>query len=120
MYKILAYSTFSWLVLSGVLHFTIDVVSQYVRGIRAPGFETTLYYGLHTSYAASLVLVGLFGLLITTHSLSLLRIWPIVALMAAAYLIWFAIGFVFIEYREPKIMLGIGAVLFIAMLSTSS
>lgn len=30
MYKILAYSTFSWLVLSGVLHFTIDVVSQYV------------------------------------------------------------------------------------------
>lgn len=120
MFKIFAYSTFGWLVLSGILHFAIDVASQYIRGVRTPGTETTLYYGLHTSYAASLLLVGGFGVLMTAYAQPLLKHWPVTALLATAYVIWFAIGFAFIEYREPKIMLGIGCALFLAMLYTSS
>ena len=32
MNKALVYATYGWLTASGVLHFSIDVASQYVRG----------------------------------------------------------------------------------------
>lgn len=64
MHNTLIYGAFGGLTLSGTLHFFIDVVSQYVRGKRAPGPEATLYYGLHTSYALSQVLFGVFALLL--------------------------------------------------------
>ncbi len=45
------YAAYGWLLLGGVLHFSIDVVAQYLRGKRAPGPQTTLFYGLNTAYA---------------------------------------------------------------------
>ncbi|HEY8681798.1 MAG TPA: hypothetical protein VIM06_01385, partial [Rhodanobacter sp.] len=36
---------FGGLALGGVMHFAIDVLSQYFRGTREPGPETSLYYG---------------------------------------------------------------------------
>ncbi|WP_145958942.1 hypothetical protein [Sphingobium sp. SCG-1] len=40
--EILAFAAFGWLTFTGTLHFAIDVASQYVRGKRGPGPETTL------------------------------------------------------------------------------
>ena len=36
MYRGFVWATFGWLTFSGTLHFLIDVVSQYVRGVREP------------------------------------------------------------------------------------
>ena len=51
MHRNLLYAAYGFLLLSGILHFSIDVVSQYMRGKRTPGSEATLYYGLNTAYA---------------------------------------------------------------------
>lgn len=45
----LLYAAYGWLLLSGALHFSVDVMGQYVRGKRSPGRETTLYYGLNSA-----------------------------------------------------------------------
>jgi hypothetical protein len=58
----LLYGAYVWLVISGLLHFGIDVVSQYRRGKRAPGPATTLYYGLNSSYVASQILFAALAL----------------------------------------------------------
>lgn len=118
MHKYLAFTAFGWLALSGVLHFVIDVVSQYVRGVRAPGNEATLYYGLHSSYALSLVLYGITGVFLATRALELLGQTPLILLTLVAAVAWLAIGFAFIEYREPKIMMGIFIALFLAFAVT--
>jgi len=49
MHKYLVYGTYGWLLLGGTMHLAIDVVSQYVRGKRIPGSETTLYFGMQAS-----------------------------------------------------------------------
>ena len=114
MHKTLATVAFSWLIFSGVAHFLIDVVSHHVRGKRTPGVETTLYYGLHSSYALSQLLLGIIGVLLARRALEILSSGPMVAVGAFAIAAWFAIGFAFIEYREPKIMVGIFTALFAA------
>lgn len=38
----LLYGAYGWLLVSGLLQFGIDVVSQAIRGKRIPGPETTL------------------------------------------------------------------------------
>jgi hypothetical protein len=53
MHKILIFTAFGWLTLAGLLHFAIDVVSQYARGKRAPGPETTLFYSMNTTAATT-------------------------------------------------------------------
>ena len=118
MHRILAYVAFGWLTLAGTLHFAIDVVSQYLRGKRIPSAETTLYYGLNTSYALGQVLFGIFGLLVARRALDLLGQWPALLLCALATAAWLAIGFEFIEYREPKIIVGIFGALVLAMAVT--
>lgn len=59
MHTILTYASYGWLAFSGTVHCVIDVASQHVRGKRAPGPETTLFYGLHSSFALGQVLCGL-------------------------------------------------------------
>jgi hypothetical protein len=51
MARYLTFAAFGWLTLPGTLHFVVDVVSQYLRGKRVPGPETTLYYGLDSAFA---------------------------------------------------------------------
>ena len=62
VHGLLLYRAYSWLLLSGMLHFGIDVVSQFVRGKRAPGPATTLYFGLNSSYAVSQALFAVLAL----------------------------------------------------------
>jgi hypothetical protein len=53
VHNLLLYGAYCWLLLSGLSHFGIDVVSQYIRGKRTPSPETTLYFCLNSSYAVS-------------------------------------------------------------------
>jgi hypothetical protein len=58
MARYLTLAAFGWLTLTGTLHFAIDVLSQYLRGKRVPGPETTLYYRLNSAFALGQVLFG--------------------------------------------------------------
>ncbi|KAF1017205.1 MAG: hypothetical protein GAK31_00464 [Stenotrophomonas maltophilia] len=117
MRQVLACFSFSWLIVAGVLHFAIDVVAQFVRGVRAPGPETTLYYGLHSSYALGLVLYGSLGLLVSRQAPALLNHWPVLALTALAAAGWLSLAFFFIEYWPPRMLIGVFAVLVLSMIA---
>src|SRR5258706_7584243 len=119
MHKILLYAAFGWLTLGGFLHFVIDVLSQYVRGKRPPGVETSLHYGMNSAYALGQVLFGLIGLWLAWRATELLGERPVVALSLAGAVGWLAIGFVFIEYWEPKFTAGLFAVLLVAAAATA-
>src|SRR5712691_11963586 len=107
MHKILVFTAFGWLTFGGTLHFAIDVVSQYLRGKRVPGPETTLYFGLNTAFALGQILFGLLGLLVGRQALEVLGQWPAVVLCLAATIGWLAFSFIFLEYWEPKFVIAV-------------
>jgi len=110
MHKILLYAAYGWLLVGSILHFCIDVVSQYWRGKRVPSVETTLYYGLHSAYALGQVLFALVALLLIQRGVPFFDEWQGWALGFAAAAAWLAICFAFIEYREPRIVIVIFAI----------
>ena len=69
MHKSLAYAAYGWLTFGGTMHFAVDVLAQYARGKRAPGPETTLFYGMNTAYALGQVAFGALGLLVARRAL---------------------------------------------------
>jgi len=115
MYQKLIYIAYGWLVLTGVLHFVVDVLSQYLRGKRAPSPETTLYYGLNSAFSLGQVAVGLLGLMIAWRASSLLSDMPVLIVSIAAGLGWFAITLLFMEYTEPRFNAGVFLVLMTAV-----
>jgi hypothetical protein len=118
MHKTLLYVAYGFLLLSAILHFCVDVVSQYIRGKRAPGPLATMYYGLNTTYAISQVLFALLALLALREGMVFMSQWPMQTLGLLAAATWLAIGFVFLEYREPKIAMAIFAALLISGILT--
>jgi hypothetical protein len=118
MHKYIIYSAYGWLALSGVLHFAIDVVSQHLRGIRAPSLETTMYYGLHSAFALGQIVFGLLALFLAWRAPGLLRETPVLILSLIAGLAWLAITFLFMEYWQPKLNAGIFCALIVAALAT--
>lgn len=118
LHRNISYAAFAWLLLAGTMHFSIDVLSQYLRHKRVPGPEATMYYGLNTAYALGQVLFSIFGLLVVRRALDLLGHWPALLLCGAAAAAWFVISFLFIEYREPRFMVGIFGALVVAMAFT--
>jgi hypothetical protein len=119
MHKILVYLAFGWLTLGGTLHFVIDVVSQYLLGKRVPGAETTLYDGLNSAFALGQVLFGVFGLLVARQALDVFGTWPAVALSLTGAACWLLIGFLFLEYWEPKFVVAIFGVLVVVAALTA-
>jgi hypothetical protein len=119
MHKIFVFAAFGWLTLGGVLHFAVDVLSQYLRGKRLPGPETTLFFGLNTAFALGQVLFGVFGLVVARQAFDVLSEWPAILLSVAAALCWLAFTFVFLEYWEPKFAATTFAVLVIAAALTA-
>ncbi len=84
-----------------------------------PGADTSLYYGMNTAYALGQVLFGVGGLWLTWRAAELFfGEWPVVILALAAASGWLAIGFVFIEYWEPKLVAAVFGVLIIAAAAT--
>ena len=108
----LLYGAYGWLLVSGLLQFGIDVVSQALRGKRVPGPETTLYYGLNTAYALSQVLFALLALFAIRQGLHTLARWPGVTLGLVAAAGWLGICFRFLEYPQPRATV----LLFVALL----
>ncbi|MEA2162135.1 MAG: hypothetical protein QOK37_262 [Thermoanaerobaculia bacterium] len=111
MQKLLLYTAYGWLLLASALHFCIDVVSSYWRGKRAPSVETTLYYGLHSAYTLGQILFAIVALLLIQRGVPFFREpqgWLLGFVATAA---WLAICGAFIEYRQPRIVVGIFAVL---------
>jgi hypothetical protein len=107
MQNYLIYSAFGWLTLSGILHFAIDVVSQYLRGKRTPSLETTLYYGLNSAFSLGQVASGLLGLYIAWKAIYFLKATPVLILCALVGLGWLTITSLFMEYSEPKFAVAI-------------
>jgi len=107
MFTYLVRAAYGWLVVSGVLHFIVDVVSQYVRGVREPGAATQLYYGLNSAFAFGQFAFGLFGLLLSWLAPSVLREGPVLLMAALTGVAWLAIAFLFMDYWEPRFMVGV-------------
>ncbi|ADV81568.1 hypothetical protein [Terriglobus saanensis] len=107
----LLYAAYGWLLLGGLLHFGVDVISQYVRGKRAPSPETTLYYGLNTAYALGQVLVALLAILVLRSGSSAVSHWPGLTLGFTAAAAWLAICFLFLEYSQPRMVVALFAAL---------
>jgi len=119
MHKYLVYGTYGWLLLGGTMHLAIDVVSQYVRGKRIPGSETTLYFGMHTAYGLGQTFLGLLGLLVARRALDVVGQGPAMFLCMAAAACWLVFSFIFIEYWEPKVIAVVfGALAFAAAITT--
>ncbi len=113
MNTLLVAGPYGFLVLSGTLHFVVDVVSQRLRGVRLPGPETTLYYGLNSGFSLGQVALGAVGLWLASRSPELLREAPMLLITALAGVGWLAMTFLFMEYREPKIAVSIFLALFV-------
>lgn len=115
---ILFFAAFGWLSLGGVLHFLIDVISQYAKGKRIPSPETTLFYGMNTAYAFGQVVFGLTGLWLAGGARDVLEELPLVIVSLIAAAGWLAIGFVFFEYWEPKFVAAVFGLLIVVAAAT--
>ena len=102
MHRYTVYAAYGWLLLTGILHFAVDVVAQYLRGQRAPGVETTLYYGLNTAFSLGQVAFGALGLLVAWRGIGLAGETPALLLALATGLGWLAVACLFMTYWEPK------------------
>jgi hypothetical protein len=111
IHGVLLYAAYSWLLLSGLLHFGIDVVSQYLRGKRPPGRATTLYYGLNSSYAFSQILFAALALFAISQGMTALGRWPGLALGLFAASGWFVLSLLFLEYPQPRMTVALFAAL---------
>ncbi len=105
------YAAYGWLLFSGVVHFTIDVLSQHLRGKRLPGPETTLYYGLNSAYALGQVLVSLLALLMLRSGTSAISHWPGFAIAFSGAALWLVICLLSVEYPQPRVIIGLFAAL---------
>ncbi len=114
MNKYFVFATYGWLTLSGLLHFSIDVVSHALRGKHPPGPETTLYYGLHSAFSLGQVAFGTLCLLLAWRAFPLLTETPVIVLTLLAGLAWWTITFMFMPYWEPKLNVGIFCALALA------
>lgn len=92
---------YGWLVLSGLLHFTIDVISQYLRGVRPSSPETTLYYGLNSTFSLGQVSFGLLALTMCWRRPALAQQPVIKAITILAGIGWILVAVGFMEYWEP-------------------
>lgn len=111
---VLWFVAYGWVIVTGSMHFIIDVVSQYVRSIRAPSTETTYYYGMNTAFSLGQVVLGLLGLILALKAPPLLGQWPAVTLTIAAAVGWLVISFMFLPYKEPRFVCAIFVLLVIA------
>lgn len=109
LHGLLLYGAYGWLLIGGVLHFAVDVVSQYIRGKRTAGPATTLYYGLNSTYAVSQVLFAVLALFAIRHGVAAMGQGPGLALGFLAACAWFVLCLRFIEYPQPRVAVAVFA-----------
>lgn len=113
LHCLLLYGAYGWLVIGGVLHFAVDVASQYFRGKRSPSNATTLYYGLNSTYAVSQVLFGALALFAIRHDMTAMGQADGLALGLLAACAWFVLCLRFIEYPQPRVVVAVYASLLV-------
>ena len=116
MTRYLVHATYGWLLITGSLHFCIDVVSHLLRHKHPPGPESTLYYGLNSAFALGQVVLGAVGLLLALQAVPVVSQWPMKTIALLAGLGWFAITWLFMDYTEPKVNVGVFCLLAAAAL----
>ena len=118
VHYLLLYGAYSWLLLSGLLHFGIDVLSQYVRGKRPPGPATTLYFGLNSSYAVSQTLFAALALFAIRQGVTAMGEPSGLVLGFVAACAWFVLSLLFLEYPQPRITVALFAILLVGVALT--
>jgi hypothetical protein len=118
VHNLLLYGAYCWLLLSGLSHFGIDVVSQYIRGKRAPSPETTLYFGLNSSYAVSQTLFAVLALFAINRRFTEMGRTSGIVLGFVAACAWFALSLMFLEYPQPRITVAVFAILLVGVALT--
>lgn len=114
LHHTLLLAAYVWLLLSGLLHIGIDVLSQHLRGKRVPGPATTLYYGLNSAYGISQILFALLALFAIRHGVVAMGQWSGVSLGLLAALAWFVLCVLFLEYSQPRRTVALFAALLLA------
>jgi hypothetical protein len=120
LHSFLLHGAYSWLLISGFLHFGIDVVSQYIRGKRAPSPATTLYYGLNSSYAVSQILFAAMALFAIRQGATAMGQWSGIVLGLLAACVWFVLSLLFLEYPQPQMTVALFAALLVGVALTAS
>ena len=120
LHQQLLYAAYAWLLLSGVLHLGIDVVSQYVRGKRVPGPATTLYYGLNSTYAVSQILFAALALFAVRQGMTAMGQPSGLALGLLGACAWFVLSMLFLEYPQPRMTVALFAALLLGVALTGS
>jgi hypothetical protein len=69
---------------------------------------------LNTAYALGQVALGVLGLVVARQALNVLGQWPAESLALGATACWLSVSFVFMEYWEPKLIVGVFGALVIA------
>ena len=118
LHGLLLHGAYSWLLISGLLHFGIDVVSQYIPGKRAPSSATTLYYGLNSSYAVSQILFAALALFAIRQGVTAMGQWSGVLLGLLAACAWFVLSLLFLEYPQPRMTVALFAALLVGVALT--
>jgi hypothetical protein len=73
--------------------------------------DTTLYFGLHSAYTLGQLLFAVVALLLIRNGVPFFGEWPGLILGFTAAAAWLAICVAFISYREPRIVVGLFAIL---------
>lgn len=118
-HRLALYGAYSWLLLSGILHLAIDVVSQYLRQKRAPGSATTLYYGLNSSYAVSQMLFAGLALFAIRQGVTAMGQRSGLLLGFVAACAWFVLSLLFLEYPQPRVTVAVFAALLVGVALSS-
>jgi hypothetical protein len=90
------------LVIGGVIQF-IDITCQSLRGARPQGVETTLYYGLNSTFALSQLLYGLSGVLLQHHALGVFDQPDFLVLSSIATAGWLTINLFCLDSGKPRL-----------------
>ncbi|KAF1044965.1 MAG: hypothetical protein GAK35_01535 [Herbaspirillum frisingense] len=113
---IIFYAAYGWLTFSGLCHFMIDVAFQKLRGVRPPGIETSLYYGLNSAFSIGQIAFGALGLYLAWRCMHVLQELPVLVLALVSGLAWLLITFLYMSYWEPKLNVAIFCMLiFVAL-----
>jgi len=119
LHRLLLYGAYSWLLLSGLLQIGIDVVSQHLRGKRAPGPATTLYYGMNSAYSVSQILFSVLALFAIRQGMTAMGQWSGVLLGLLAASTWLVLAILFLQYPQPRMTVALFAALLVAVAFTS-
>jgi hypothetical protein len=119
VHKKFLYAAYGFLLLTGVMHFLIDVVRHHFAGLQEPGLAATYYYGLHSAYSLGQVLFALAAIMVIRSGSDLMSRAPGRMLSFSAIAGWFAICLLFMDYTPPWVNLVIVFALLTAAAATA-